>query len=584
MTGGWKRAGAYGAIPVTVAGLVGWLTHPVLTVLTVVTLMAVVGAGVRARHRQAGSATLVHRWTEHARKYHGVASGRQILRVASGWAMRRKAHVLRPSLRYASRWARWRIPITELATPLIRVGRWWVHSPIEEHTLRFGGPRQGKSGELGSRILDAPGAILVTSTGGDLVRNTARLREHRGPVHVFNPSNVGALESTIGFDLLAGCEDPRVAVERATDLLAGTPIAQSQKDAEWVERANDALSALMHAAALGRKTMRHVQRWVADPDTAAQEVLGLLRDSPEPGVGYQVLQFVTSGRPRSSICMTIMPALRWLTDPIAAACAAPGACGLDVAELLQRRGAIYLLAEKDGPVAPLITALAGHIARTARRIADQRPHERLEPALTMVLDEAPSICPLPLPAWTSDMGKRNITMHIAAQSFSQLKDRWGDNGAGTILTNCATILVFGGTKDPAGLATFATLAGERHEDGRRVPLLTQAQIQQLPPLHAVVFRNGMLPVIGTPRMVWDRADFKTAKRAQVWRSRWAAITTQVQLWLPVKSATRRRIPLREPIAALPAGGTADREWRRMLQEASALSTHLGNHTTPPKET
>jgi type IV secretion system protein VirD4 len=32
------------------------------------------------------------------------------------------------------------------------------------------------------------------------------------------------------------------------------------------------------------------------------------------------------------------------------------------------------------------------------------------------LDEAALICPVPLDKWTADMGGRNITIHIAAQS------------------------------------------------------------------------------------------------------------------------------------------------------------------------
>jgi hypothetical protein len=40
-----------------------------------------------------------------------------------------------------------------------------VWSPVEDVTLRIGGPRTGKTGELCGRILDAPGAVIVTSTG-----------------------------------------------------------------------------------------------------------------------------------------------------------------------------------------------------------------------------------------------------------------------------------------------------------------------------------------------------------------------------------------------------------------------------------
>jgi type IV secretion system protein VirD4 len=537
------------------AALVGWVTFPVLTVTLFTLLTFTAGFGVWWRRRRAGSAALVARWTDRAKRHHGVANFWAILRASSWWTLRRRGRVLRPSLNGRSWWARWRhTPITELGTRVIRSGWLWVWSSVEEHTLTLGGPRQGKSGKLAGTIVDAPGAVLVTSTGGDLVRNTAHLRTGLGPVHVFNPSNVGGLASSVGFNVLGGCHDPRTAGERAADLLSATPLAQGHKDAEWVERATEALAALMHAAALGGATMHHVQRWVADPDGAINEVLSYLRMSPEPATAYQAMQFFNLGRPRSSVCMSITPALRWLTDPVAVACASTGS--FDVGEFLEHRATIYLLAEKDGPVAPLVTALAGHIARSARRIADQQSHERLEPALALVLDEAPSICPLPLPAWTADMGKRNITMHIGAQSLSQLHDRWGEKSAGTLLTNCATIMVFGGTKDPAGLSTFSTLAGG---------LLTPSQVQQLLPLHAVVFRNGMLPVVGRPQMVWQRSDYKAAATSAVWQPRLARLAGLCKTLSPRRRAVTAQAPAREYLA-LPAGGTADREYEALLEE------------------
>ena len=71
------------------------------------------------------------------------------------------------------------------------------------------------------RILDAPGAVIATSTRTDLFSLTSELRARRGPVWVFNPSGVGGLASTITFDPLVGCRAPKVAFERASDLIAG---------------------------------------------------------------------------------------------------------------------------------------------------------------------------------------------------------------------------------------------------------------------------------------------------------------------------------------------------------------------------
>ena len=166
------------------------------------------------RRRRSGSSGLVNRWARRSRKNDGVASRWTLLRVASRFPIRRKASVLRPSLRDASWWRRLTVSTWELATPIARVGWLRIWSPIEDVTLRIGGPRTGKTGELAGRILDAPGAVIATSTRTDLIELTGPVRSLRGPVHVFNPSGVGGLESTITFDPLSGCERPATAATR----------------------------------------------------------------------------------------------------------------------------------------------------------------------------------------------------------------------------------------------------------------------------------------------------------------------------------------------------------------------------------
>jgi len=75
--------------------------------------------------------------------------------------MRQRATTLRPSFRDLPFWRRAMESTRELATPLLKVGMQWVWSPVEDVTLRLGGPRTGKTGELACRILDAPGAEIA---------------------------------------------------------------------------------------------------------------------------------------------------------------------------------------------------------------------------------------------------------------------------------------------------------------------------------------------------------------------------------------------------------------------------------------
>jgi len=538
-----------------------------LRLLAVGAVLVAVPVGVWWR-RWSGSIGVVRRWSWRSRWNHGLASRWQILRCGSWWAVRRRMRILRPSYQQLSFWARLRVPTSEFAYKLARVGWLTVWSACEDVRVVFGGPRVGKSGELAARILDAPGAVIATTTRKDLVELTGELRAQRGPVFIFNPSGVGDLASTVTFDPLTGCENPKTAVERATDLVAGARMGGggergSDGDREhWEGQARDVLAVLMHAAVLGGKSMRDVHAWVSNPDAAYEVVRPLMQDSPEPGFEAELVHFVgTNDRTRSSITQSIRPALMWLHDPTAAHAAgqpvtAPliDASGvtipadppppLDVEALLALSGTVYLLGDADAQIAPLVTALTGHVARMARRIAGRQPQGRLDPPLSMDLDEAAIICPIPLDSWTADMGGRNITIRITAQSRPQLRQRWGHDGAASIVNNAASLMIFGGTRNTDDLQDYSLLIGDREqrivtrdhtgkvlsESTERVPILTPAQIAQLPEGRVVVIRRGMPPVIGKVKMAWQRPDVRAIKRrdrrqarAAVWARRAATV-------------------------------------------------------------
>jgi type IV secretory pathway TraG/TraD family ATPase VirD4 len=519
----WRRGSrAYALVAALLAAFPAWalLRQMPWWAYAVVGLLA---AAVVWNHLSR-SAAVVTRWSGRTRRKAGVASTWDIARHASAHAMRRRAGTVRPSLADLGRWARLRLPVVEVALELCRVGWVTVWSPIEDVVMIFGGPRTGKTGWLAGRIIDAPGAILVTSTRTDLYGLCAPLRSRRGPVYVFNAVGLGGLESTITFDPLTGCADPVTANERATDLLAaGTTAAGAGGDREfWNGQARRVLAALLHAAALGGKGMREVLAWVSEPEQAKRTVPVLLRRSGVQAFEQDVTQFLeTNERTRSSITSTIMPALGWLSHPAAAEAARPGV-GFDVERLLADRATVFLLGAEETQTGALVCALTGHIAREARRIAASSPNGRLDPNLTLALDEAALISPVPLESWTADMGGRGVTIVAAFQSRAQLLARWGQHNAATILNNCGAVLVFGGTRDRDDLQFWSTLAGDRDEPTlttdmhgrvasrttRRVPVLPPAQIANLPAGRVLLIRRGIQPVIGHVRMAWERRDVR----------------------------------------------------------------------------
>ncbi|TCC35099.1 type IV secretory system conjugative DNA transfer family protein [Kribbella sindirgiensis] len=521
----------------------------------VLVLAATAGRLVMARSSSRG---LLRRLGRAGRDTDGLASMWDVWCAASARVLRKKAAQVRPSLAEVSWWRRRTIALKELGVRIARVGLVGVWSSAEDHTITFGGPRKGKTQLMINWILDAPGALITTSTKLDVLALTYRRRARRGPVWmpyrvrlargpvwVFDPSGVIQPGSKLAADLeadevtyvrfnpLVGCENAAVAMDRAADLIDG--IGRSKNDGQgerWDGFAKQTLQSLLHAAALGSYSMNDVQQWVAHPSKdAMREVLYELRAAGPAAAGFvqEATQFFENNpNTQSSISTSIMPALSWLSVPSAAKAAAAGGQQFDVRQLLDETGTVYLIGGEDAKTAPLVTALTADLARQAKALAAGMPGGRLDPFLSMVLDEAALICLIPLDRWSGDFGSRGICMHIAAQSRAQMRERFGDAATGALLTNTATKIVFGGTGDADDLQYWSTLAAEREEPAitrdratgsrsettRRIQVLNPGQVSQLRARQMLVISNGMPPAIVKARMHYRRWDVRLERRTE----------------------------------------------------------------------
>ncbi|MFI5712944.1 type IV secretory system conjugative DNA transfer family protein [Kribbella sp. NPDC051620] len=530
------------------AGVHGWWWVAVLAGVAV--LVATVARVVLSRSSSRG---LLRKLGRAGRETDGMASSVDVFKGASARVLRRKAAQLRPHLAHVSRWARRRTSLDELGVKIARVGLVSVWSSAEDHTITFGGPRKGKTQQIMKYARKAPGALITTSTKLDLLEHTYQRRAQRGPVWLFDPSGViqpgsklaAALAADdrvtfVRFNPLNGCEVAATAMDRAADLIDGVGRSTDGGGERWDGFAKHVLKALLHAAALGGYSMYDVQRWVASPtDHAMREVLYELKLAGKKAEGMMsdATQFFKNNpATQSSITTGIMPALSWLSVESAVEASAPGGQQFDIETLLATHGSVYLLGKDDNKIAPLVTSLTADLARRAEQIAAGLPGQRLDPFLTMVLDEAALICLIPLDKWSGDFGSRGICMHIAAQSRAQLRKRFGDAATGSLLTNTATKVVFGGSGDDDDLKYWSTLAGERDEPAitrdratgskqeslRRTPVLTPGQVGELRARQMLVISNNMPPVVVKTRMyyqTWDvRAERYAAKAqaARVW--------------------------------------------------------------------
>ena len=455
------------------------------------------------------------------RKFQGPASAREIHRKLSVQAARRRAKVTRPACGGHTR----RLPLTEAG---VVVGTAWkrtIMATAEDLILLFAGPRTGKSGFLGGVVMDAPGAALSTSTRVDVWANTVIPRTAKGPVWVLNPGGDGGIPTNLSASPLIDCHHPAGAIEAAGYLMAAAPKDPGGKDAWWDARGHELLRIMMHAAALGGHTMREAAAWVRNP--AATEPRAILADlgGAEGWAGELDAICALDEQQLHGVIGSASGALSWMADPALAAIACPEGDEFDAWEFLQSGGTVYLIGT-DRPhnsMAPYFAWLTAHIFDCAKRLASVSPGNRLDPPLTLALDEPAITCPVPLDKWSAEAGGHGVTVVTGFQSPAQLTARWGEHGAKTIRDNASVKLVFGGCTDHAELEALSAVCGTRDTwdsvkgaDGKRTRqpkterLYPPERLRTLPDWQAVLLHRSARPVQVTITPVWDRPGYQKA--------------------------------------------------------------------------
>ena len=421
-----------------------------------------------------------------------------------------------------TRWQRLTSPVTSYAIPLGRscYGK-RIFASLEEIVLYCSLPRQGKTAALARRIARHQGACVAASSKPDLYWLTVHRRRRQGPVHVFNPGGFGQVTSTVRWNVLAGCEDEDTACRRAADLTGKQYTGRGDMQF-WISKATVALAALMHAAALGGRTILDVNLW-ADKD-GTQDAVDILQQHRPGGLlaaKVQELRATTgSGRIADSIRTTITEALAFCTVPKLLESATPGGPGeeFNVYEFLRYHGTLYMIAGDDaGNLATLFRAFAAYIHYEAGLTGSNAPAGRLDPPVLFALDEVTQICPVPLPRWVADSAGKGIVLAIVAHTKTQLAERWGKDGADTIWSNCGVKVLFRGhgsgpLEEVSGLYGRIPVAG--HEDKRdMVPVVPVPYLFQLPRWWALVVRAGYPPVVAKMPRPFQLMPTRVAARA-----------------------------------------------------------------------
>jgi type IV secretion system protein VirD4 len=377
-------------------------------------------------------------------------------------------------------------------------------------------------------LLDAPGAALVTLTKVEdlLLSLTARSRDTR-PCVVLDPFGLaeGVVDELI-WDPIAGSVDPKVAERRAKAFTAGTvkgAIHGGTGDEAarfYAAESAKVLQGYFHAAALTGKTLDDVLQWVANPIAATQPGEILRRHPHAEPFWHGLLHGALSGDDRTAgnTITTVQQAvsLFFQADIRRRCIPSPGQAATDLADVIRRRGTIYLLGREDpyASASPLMTAVAEHVLDTGLLLANNSPWGgRLCPPLLACLDELPSTAPLPtLRTRMANERAAGLSFIYAAQTRAQLTSLLGEHESRALLGLTNVLVMFGGSKDVSFNQEVSDLLGTvrvgrvthqaggfynggRSFTGDDIPILRPEEVRQLPERQALVIAENGKPII-----------------------------------------------------------------------------------------
>ncbi|MGW0824829.1 type IV secretory system conjugative DNA transfer family protein [Streptomyces sp. NPDC002845] len=281
-------------------------------------------------------------------------------------------------------------------------------------------------------VRDAEGPALVITSNPSLWSETKDARSKLGPVLLYDPAHRCDTPARLHWSPSRGCEDKEVAAARAAALLA--PVRPTARiDAAVADVAETLLRSYLHAAAVDGRAFRHVHRWAQG--LQVQEAVRALRTHPKAasGTAGELEAALTSHPERKDIAqeLTARALSSLFTVNVRESCTPNRADSLTLDSFVDEGGTLYVVGEpiedpKAHPGAmPLLTALTSSVVERGRRMAERSSLGRLDPPLTLVLDDVAAVAPLPqLPELLSTGTDRGLPTLALLRSREQARARW----------------------------------------------------------------------------------------------------------------------------------------------------------------
>ncbi|MQY38274.1 hypothetical protein SRB17_62840 [Streptomyces sp. RB17] len=293
-------------------------------------------------------------------------------------------------------------------------------------------PRERRQAAATQAVRDAEGATLVVTSNPTLWTETKDARAKLGPTLLYDPTHLCDTPARLHWSPTAGCEDKQTALNRAAALLG--PVQPTAKiDQAVADTALTLLRSYLHAAALENRTIRHIHRW--SQGSQVQDAVRTLRTHPKaaPGAAGELEAALTAHPERRDIAqeLTSRALSALFTVNIREACTPNRTDALSLDSFVHEGGTLYVVGEsiedpRSNPGAmPLLTALVSSVVERGRRMAERSSSGRLDPPLTLVLDDIAAVAPIPqlpdLLATGTDQGLPTLAL---LRSREQARSRW----------------------------------------------------------------------------------------------------------------------------------------------------------------
>ncbi|WP_043672919.1 type IV secretory system conjugative DNA transfer family protein [Streptomyces xylophagus] len=296
----------------------------------------------------------------------------------------------------------------------------------------FVAPPESRQATATQAVRDAEGPALVVTSNPAVWQDTKDARAKLGPILLYDPTHLCDTPARLHWSPTTGCEDKQTAVRRAAALLA--PVKPTAKiDQAVADTAETLLRSYLHAAAIDGRTIRHVHRW--SQGTQIQDAVRTLRTNPKaaPGSAGELEAALTSHPERRDIAqeLTSRALSSLFTVNIREACTPNRTDALSLDSFANEGGTLYLVGEsiedpRTNPGAmPLLTALASSVVERGRHMAERSSAGRLDPPMTLVLDDIAAVAPLPqLPDLLATGADRGLPTLALLRSQEQARARW----------------------------------------------------------------------------------------------------------------------------------------------------------------